>query len=618
MNLKYLITNKEDFESLLEYIRHEEIFGLDTETNGKWSQFELNLVGISLGFDLFSCYIPLTHFKGEQLSLQYVLEKLKPILEDPNTNYVCHNTKFDEKVFKIYGIECQGSGDDTYVLSWLLNEEHAKGTHGLKYLVRETLGITMETYEDVIDRGPKRRGAARDYNFAAVSIEDALSYAADDAYYTLRLYRVFRDQVEREGLWNAYVNIERPLLRIVRDMELNGLLVDKKYLAYAEEKYPEIMEAIEVEVYEEAGTSFNIDSGAQLGPILFEHLDIGKGKAEKTKTGRYSTDKKTLEKYSRHKIVEKILRRKRVKKTYDVFVAGLGPHIQPDGRVHAEFNSCGTVTGRFSSNKPNLQQIQGDEIETIKVRDFFIPSEGNVFVVGDFGQIELRVMAHFARDETAIAAFASGRDFHTETARGMFNIPEGQEPTARNRFNAKGINFGVPYGRGSYSVAEVLKLDRIDCRGDECGDCAQCYIDKWYENFPRVGPYKKVFLQKARKNTYMRTISGRKRRLPHLRSSESKLRYGAERQAFNCLCQGSAADIIKLGMVQVADKLPPLGAKILIQVHDELVVECPKENAQKVVEVLKETMEYPLNGQNPLRLPLNFEPKIVERWSQAK
>lgn len=610
MTPQFLVNTKEDFDAIIEYLKDEDIFGLDTETNGKWSQFQLNLVGISLGFDDFCCYIPLTHVEGEQLPLEYVIGKLKPILEDPETRYVCHNTKFDEKVLKIYGIDCQGSGDDTLVLCWLLDEE---GSHGLKAITQRYLGVKMETYEDVIKKQRHRR-STNDHNFARVSLDDALSYAAADAYFTLRLYRIFRERVHLEKLWDAYINIERPLIRILRDMELRGILIDQRHLKYAAVRYPELMEELAAEIYEEAGEVFNLDSSTQLGPILYEKLGIGTN-VRKTATGRYSTDKKTLTIYAgKHHIVENILRRKKIKKTYDVYVKGLSEYVEENGRVYPQFNSTGTVTGRFSGSSPSLQQVQGDEVEEIKVRDFFIPSPGYIFIVGDYGQIELRVMAHFAKDIVAIAAFNSGRDFHNETAREMYGV---DTPTARQRFFAKALNFGIPYGRGPISVAETLDI-KVGCKSHDCGECGACYIQRWFGAFPAVKPYKEALIRRTRSQGFMRTISGRKRRLAHICSPDPKLRFGAERQAFNTLCQGSAADIIKLGMVQVAPRLKALDAHILIQVHDELVVEAPIENAEKVVEELKEVMEYPLGGLNPLSLPLKFDPKIVEHWSEAK
>jgi DNA polymerase-1 len=609
---KYLIQSKEDFEAVTAYLDQEDIIGLDTETNAKFSKYELGLVGISLGFDLFSVYIPLAHIEGEQLDMGYVLEKLRPFLEDPNSRYICHNTKFDEMVFRVYGINCQGSGDDTMTMAWLLKEE---GRHGLKLLVNQVLGYKMQTYEDVVTGEKRKKGERPDYNFALVKMEDALSYAADDAYYTLRLYHRFRAELERQAIFRAYEEIERPLIRVVGMMEWKGLVVDTEAVAAARIKFPSVMSAIEEDILEQAGQPFNVDSPKQLGTMLFDVLKIAKNPPV-TKTGQYKTDAKTLAKYEiTSPIVERILYRKKVKKTYDVFIEGLQPHIQ-HGRVHGTFNPNGAATGRFSSSKPNLQQLQGDEIESIKVRDFFIPSPGNTYVIGDYGQVELRVMAHLAQDEVAIAAFYSGRDFHSETARAMFSLGEHTQPTTRQRFYAKGLNFGIPYGRGPSSVGESLgipgcccgtttfneegrKIHAKGCWTMGCGNCGVCFTNKWYEGFPKVGPYKQEVLKECRNRGYVRTLAGRKRRLPAIKSSDQMIRSGAERQAFNTVCQGGAADI-------------------LLQIHDELVVESPIEHAEEVCHIMNQVLEHPINGTNPLRLPLKFEPVIVDRWSKAK
>ena len=631
---KRLVTNETEFNELLKSIDEAEIFAYDTETNGQFSRFQISLVGISFGFDSLAYYVPLGHLDTgslEQLPINYVLDRLRPIFEDPSKRYIAHNAKFDEMVLSVYDIECKGSGDDTYIMAWLLSED--RGGKGLKALAKQHLGVSMETYDDVISSAPKKRGVDRDYSFARVPLENALSYAADDAYYTLKLYELFAPQLKEQKLWDAYERIERPFNRVLRHIEGTGVAINTEYLAYADERLPKIAEAVEAEIYEEAGEVFNIGSPQQLGKLLFEKLKIS-DKVPKTDKGNYATDKKTLSIYAaKHQIVSNVLRRKKIQKTHSTFVAGLKDFVEDDDKVHPSFNGCGTVTGRLSCSKPNLQQIEGDEVEEIKVRNFFVPSEGYVFCVGDYSQVELRVMAHLAKDEGMITAFVSGRDFHEETARAVFRVPEGEEVSHRQRFGAKAVNFGTGYGRGPASIAEQTgsavqcmhwpKFDSVKrkwraSQGERCHDCAKCFIEDWYDAFPGVRDLKQQTLEDARKRGFVRTLSGRKRRLPDIRSEDYIARGGAERQAFNTRIQGSAADIIKLAMISLEPALEKLGARMCLQIHDELVVEAPINKAEEVVETMKYVMENPLNGQNPLALPLVTEPKIVSKWGDAK
>lgn len=634
MPLKYLINTESDWQLLLNYINEVDIFAYDTETNGSFSQFDVALVGISFGFDDFAAYVPLSHLEGAQLDIRRVIRDIKPIFESASSRYVAHNAKYDEMVLSVYGIDCRGSGDDTLVMAWLLNE--GRESKGLKSLAQRYLGVHMETYEDVISKQPKRRGVARDYDFGKVRLDDALSYAADDAFYTLELYHLFKDSLEKQKLLSAYERIERPLTRTVRHLEQHGVAIDIELINQAAKDLPLLAEQIESEIYEQAEEVFNINSSRELGRILFSKLQIGTN-VPRTPTGNYATDKKTLQLYADHDIVNNILRRKKIQKTNSTFVEGLMEHIAPDDRIHPQFNPCGTVTGRFTSRTPNLQQIENDEVESIKVRNFFIPPKERVFVVSDYSQIELRILAHLSGDTNMIDAFLSGKDFHEQTARLMLNIQgKGLAPSepvpSRQRFNAKALNFGIPYGRGPQSVAEQLGVKPVcghwprlingKWHRDEmppCHNCGKCFITDWFAGFPQVQKFKEKTLAEAKARGYIRTLAGRKRRLlPDIRSDNSALRSSAERQAFNSRIQGSAADVIKLAMVALEEPLKDFGAAMIIQIHDELVVESPEDVCDDVSKVMKDVMEKPLDGKNPLRLPLVTEPNIVERWGDAK
>lgn len=612
---RYLIDTKDKLRDLEVDLEQSLGMSYDTETNGTFDRFDVSLVGMSIAIDDYpeptAFYLPFAHDWGPevpQLDVVETLETLRRFFVSDVFFKICHNAKFDEMVLSRYGIDVRGPGDDTFVMAWLLSEDSS--SKGLKALVRKHFGYQMETYEDVVDAAPKKKGVNRDYNFARVGRDQAVSYGGDDAYWCYKLYQKFKPQLEEEGLWKPYEKVDRPFTRTLRKMEARGVTIDQTALGNAGEKIPKLVEQVEGAIYKEAGEVFNIGSGAQLGPILFDKLGIGKN-VPRTKKGQYSTDKKTLENYAgSHEIVHNVLRRKKLTSLQSKFIEGLGKFVARDGKIHASFNGCGTVTGRLSSNSPNLQQVIGDEVEEIKIRDFFIPSDGYKFIVADYGQVELRIMAHFAKDQNMIDAFLSGRDFHEETARKMFKLGPEQDVKHRQRFSAKAINFGIGYGRGPYSIAE-----QVGCSLGE----AQEYIASWHRAFPNIGPFKSHVVGNARQYGYIRTISGRKRRLmPEILSDDWGIRGHAERQAFNTKIQGSAADLIKLAMISLEDQLIGYGGHMCIQIHDELVIEVPEEHAENALQTVKHTMENPINGKNPLRLPLVVDPHIVDKWGDAK
>lgn len=613
---KVLVNTEEAFEQLYDDLNYSSIVAWDSETNGKMDRFGVQLVGMSFATDNkdypnIGYYLPLAHNDGEQLFIDKVLPPIKAFLENESIEKVCHNTKFDEMVVGRYGINVKGKGHDTYIMNWLLSEDTpTKGSRGLKALVKKYFDYQMTTYEEVVESAPKKRGVDRDYNFGNVPLDSALAYACDDAYWCLKLFYMFKEMLEEEGLWIPYDKIERPFNRVLGNIEAKGILIDMDAIKYADKRFPKIIQEIEESVYEQAGEVFNIGSGAQLGKILFEKLGIGKN-VKKTKRGDYKTDKKTLALYAtQHKIVEDILRRKKIAKTHSTFVTGTEEYVAKDGRIHANFNGCGTVTGRLSCQKPNMQNLESDEVEEIKVRDFFIPSEGNIFVVSDFSQIELRIIAHFSKDKELVDAFNKGdEDFHDKMARKVFNVPDDETPTLKQRVAAKTLNFGVPYGRGPGAISEMLQISYTE---------AKQLIDEWFSRFKGVKAYRKYVIAKAEENLYVKTISGRKRRVPLIRSNDWKIKGNAQRQAFNTIAQGSAADLIKCAMIGMEKPLADLGAHMIIQVHDELVIDCPKENAEQAVAITKEIMEAPVFGKNPLRVPLVADPVIVDRWSKAK
>lgn len=601
---KELITTPDQFINLYLELDKQTLFAYDTETNGQFDRFKIEIVGLSLAFGDKAYYIPLNHHEGDQLTATYVLDKLRTNFENELVAKVAHNSKFDEMVLSRYGIKVKGPGHDTLTMAWLLGA--GRGEKGLKYLAKKYLGVDMETYQDVIATAPKVKNVDRDYNFARVSLENALSYAADDAHYALQLYEIFAERLKSEGVSQAYEHVERPFVRTLGNMEDYGARMDIDAIDYADKRLPEIFQEVEASIYEQAGEVFNIGSPPQLGQILFGKLGIGNN-VPKTKSGNYTTDKKTLERYKdSHKIVADVLRRKKISKTHSTFVRSLKESIAKDGRIHPSFNGTGTVTGRLSCNSPNLQNVETDEVEEIKIRDFFIPSDGYKFVVADYSQVELRIMAHLSRDEFMINAFLSGHDFHEETANKMAKIMG--EDVARAK--AKPLNFGIGYGRTEYSVAETL-----GCSMEK----AKEFIDAWFATFPQVEAYRNKVIARARKEGFVRTMTGRKRDLmPGIQANANFVRQRSERQAFNTKIQGSAADIIKMAMIALEPELEYWDAHMCIQIHDELVIEAPEEKAYSVAEQVKSIMEKPFQGKNPLCLPLVAEPKVVDKWGDAK
>lgn len=600
---KELVLDQEGLERWVRKLENADIFAFDTETNGTFDRFAVEMVGISLAVDDEACYIPVGHYdKTQQLFLTEVIEALKPFLEDPSKEKVCHNAKFDEMVVEKYGVRVQGPTNDTMVLAWMLNEE----TRALKPLVLKYLDYKMETYEEVVESAPRKKGEARDYNFAKVPLENAISYAADDSLYTLKLFYKLREIAKARKIWGAYENVERPILRVARQMETRGINVDKELITKADENLPGLIDKLEGSIYRHAGKKFNVNSGAQLATVLYDELKIT-DKPPRTKKGTRITSAKALEKYEAlHPIVGEILSKKKLQKLHSTFVKGYANYLAKDGRIHPQFNSIGTRTGRFSSKEPNFQNVVNSEVADVKARNFFIPTEGGRFVVADYSQIELRIIAHFARDEVMMAAFDSGHDFHTETGNLMSKLSGKQIP----RVVAKAINFGVAYGRQAPSIGDSLGIPV---------EQAQEFIDTWHETYFKAAAYKEYVQAQARKDGFVRTISGKQRwLLPDIQARAYWIRQHAERQAFNTVCQGSAGDIMKIAMIALQPKLDPYNAYIIIQVHDELVIDTPKECAEDVAHTVQHVMENPLKGKNPLRLPLVAEPKIVDHWSEAK
>ena len=431
-------------------------------------------------------------------------------------------------------------------------------------------------------------------------------YAAEDADVTLRLKHVLERELEKEGMVSLFHDMEMPLTRVLAEMEMAGVRLDCGILQQTSKMLGSRIERIETEIYDLAGTPFNVSSPKQVGEVLFDRLKIDE-KMKKTKTGQYSTTEEVLEKLrNKHPIVGKILEQRGLKKLLNTYVNALPELIYPrTGKIHTSFNQAITATGRLSSSNPNLQNIPIRDEEGKEIRRAFIADEGCRFYSADYSQIELRIMAHLSGDEHMIGAFLSGADIHAATASKIYKVPM-EEVTKEMRRKAKTANFGIIYGISVFGLSERLNIPRSE---------AKQLIEGYFETFPQVRAYMDESIAVARKKGYVETISGRKRMLPDINSHNSVVRGYAERNAINAPIQGSAADIIKIAMVRIADRMQREGlqARMILQVHDELNFNVPIDELERLDRIVKEEME----GAYRLKVPLVVDTGVGENWLAA-
>lgn len=573
---------------------------VDTETDGL-DAMQAKLVGISLAITGGEAiYIPLQHdllVVPEQLPMQDVLDRLAPLLEDPNVALVGQNLKYDWHIFKRYGITLNGIADDTMLASyvWDATEKHNMDDLALNYL-----GHTTTPFEEIAGKGKKQK------TFNEIPIETATHYAAEDADITLRLYHALSPRVASiDTLQKLYQNIEMPLLTVLAKMEHEGILVNVPHLEALSRELSQRLDALEAQAYELAGETFNLGSPKQLGTILFDKL--GLPVVKKTAKGQPSTNEEVLQElaldYPLPKLLIEYRELSKLKSTYtDALVAEVNPHT---GRIHTSFNQALTSTGRLSSSKPNLQNIPVRTEEGRKIREAFIAKPGYRMISADYSQIELRLMAHFSGDETLINAFKNDLDIHRATASEVFHTPL-DEVSGELRRSAKAINFGLIYGMGAFGLAKQLGISRGQ---------AQEYIQRYFSRYPTILQFMEDAKEKARANGYVETLLGRRLPLPEINSSNGMQKAGAERIAVNAPLQGTAADIIKLAMIEVDQKLNETGldAKVLLQVHDELVLEASDKDAEKVAALLKTAMENVIT----LKVPLKVDVAIGSNWDEV-
>ncbi|EOR09297.1 DNA polymerase I [Acinetobacter tandoii] len=593
----HTVLSAEAWDKLLQRMQNASKFAIDTETTSLDYRVA-EMVGFSIAFDAQDAYyIPLAHdyeSAPAQLDRSSVLTQIKPILENPEIKKIGHHLKYDAHIFANHGIELQGWYFDTMLASYVLNSVATR--HGMDDVARLYLSHLTTTYEEVAGKGAKQK------TFNQIEIETAAHYAAEDAHVTFRLYEVLDKKLKvHPELINILHNIEVPVARVLTSMEENGIQLDLQFLDQLGEDFSKTMQDLENQITELAGQPFNVSSPKQVGEILFEKLGLKGGK--KTATGQYTTSESILEKLD-HPISALILDYRGLSKLKSTYTDGLLKQANNDShRVHTSYHQALTATGRLSSTDPNLQNIPVREEIGRQIRKAFIAPEGRVLLAADYSQIELRLMAHFSQDDALLDAFRHGQDVHRRTASEVLNIPLDQV-THDQRRQAKAVNFGLLYGMSEFGLIRQLGFTREE---------SQNYIKQYFHRYPGIYEYMQRTRQVALEQGFVETILGRRLYTPEIDARNMMIRKAAERAAINAPLQGSAADIIKMAMIEVDKMLPKDQAKMLLQVHDELVFEVDADIADELTPKLAEVMQSVLE----ISVPLLVEVGKGNNWDEA-
>ena len=576
------------------------LIAIDTETTSL-DYTQAQLVGLSFAVQTGeAAYLPLAHAYPEvptQLNREIVLEKLRPLLENPNKYKVGQNLKYDYHVLANHGITLQGISDDTMLASYVLD---STGKHNLDFLSQKYLNLKTISYEEVAGKGAKQ------LNFSEIAIETAAHYAAEDADVCVRLHHALQAKLQAQvELLKLYNTLEMPLLSVLARLERNGVLIDDNLLVHQSMELSQQMMSLEQKAHDEAGHNFNLNSPKQIQTILYEQLQIPVIK--RTPKGQPSTDESVLQELAEEYALPKlIIEHRSLSKLKSTYTDKLPEQINvKTGRVHTSYHQAVTATGRLSSSEPNLQNIPIRSPEGRKIRQAFIAPEGYKIVAADYSQIELRIMAHLANDEGLITAFSQGEDIHRATAAEVFNVPLSDVTTDLRR-KAKAVNFGLIYGMSAFGLAKQLDVSRSD---------AQTYINAYFARYPGVKKYMDDTRILAKEQGYVETLFGRRLYLPEIDSRNAALRQYAERTAINAPMQGTAADIIKRAMLTVDEWLlrGEIDAKMIMQVHDELVFEINAQDVDVAVEKIKSLM----SGAAELTVPLIVDVGVGNNWDEA-
>lgn len=595
------VTTEAQLAALLDKLSQADTIGIDTETTSL-DAMNASLVGISIAFQAGEAiYIPVGHSltaAPEQIDLQDVLGRLKPHLENPALKKIGQNLKYDQHVFANYGIALNGIAGDAMLASYII-ESHLG--HGLDELSERWLGLETITYESLCGKGAKQ------ISFADVAIGQATEYAAQDADFALRLEAHLRAQMDAKQL-EMYEKMELPVAQVLFEMERNGVQIDRAELSRQSAELGAELMKLEQEAYAVAGQPFNLNSPKQLQEILFDKMGIPTKGLKKTAKGGISTNEAVLEQLAPDYPLPKIILQNRsLAKLKSTYTDKLPEMISPkDGRVHTTYAQAVAITGRLASNNPNLQNIPIRTAEGRRVRRAFTAPQGSVIVSADYSQIELRIMAHLSGDKTLITAFQNGEDVHRRTAAEVFGIAPENVSSEQRRY-AKTINFGLIYGMGQYGLAKSLGIDNIS---------AKTFIDRYFARYPGVAEYMQRTKEQAAAQGFVETLFGRRLYLPDIRNKNANARAGAERAAINAPMQGTASDLIKRAMIDVRNCLSDgIGSKLVMQVHDELVLEVVETELDFVKEKLPQIMAKVDGGL--LDVPLVAEVGVGENWEEA-
>jgi len=593
------------------------IVAIDTETDGL-DAMQCNLVGVSLAVAPGeAAYMPLAHGANDglmlgdetppQIDMKAALDLLQPLLADPSVKKILQNAKFDAQILHRYGLVLTAY-EDTMLMSYALDA--GNHGHGMDALAQKYLGHTPIPIKELLGSGKNQ------ITFDQVPIDQAIAYAAEDADVTLRLYKHLQPRLVAEHMVGVYEGTERPLVGVLRAMEAEGVSVDRTVLSRLSGEFAQKMAAMEAEIYELAGESFNIASPKQLGEILFDKMGLAGGK--KTKTGAWGTGADVLEGLVADGgatdgvgLAQLVLDWRGLAKLKSTYTDALPEFINPDTqRIHTSYSLAATTTGRLSSSEPNLQNIPIRTEDGRRIRTAFVAAQGHQLVSADYSQIELRVLAHMADIDALKAAFQNGDDIHALTASEMFNVPMA-DMTPEVRRRAKAINFGIIYGISAFGLANQLGIPRGQ---------ASDYIKAYFEKFPGIKDYMEHVKAEAKALGYVSTLFGRKVHVPEINAKIPARKAFAERAAINAPIQGTAADIIRRAMIQMPSALEKAGlneAKMLLQVHDELIFEAPANTCEKLIETVKTTMEGACAPRLTLSVPLLVEAQAANNWEEA-
>ncbi|MBI2487877.1 MAG: DNA polymerase I [Deltaproteobacteria bacterium] len=597
----HLVLSEKELNDVLERIESTGEVSIDLETTSQ-DPMQARIVGIALSPTPHEAYyIPVAHKltitdSSKQLGLEYALGKLRPVIEKEEIKKIGQNLKYEFIILERYGIELRGISCDTMIAAHLIDA--SRMSYSLDELAKLYLGHKTITYKDVTGTGRDK------INFEEVGLEKAKIYACEDADVAMILSKKLTSQLEEINLINVFRNTELNFIEVLARIEMNGVKVDSAILDGLSVEFERSLEEVAKEIYGEVGFEFNLNSPIQLREVLFDKLRLPMKKL--TKTGEASTDVEVLNELSKfHHIPQKVLEHRGLSKLKSTYVDALPKLINPEtGRIHTSFNQVGASTGRLSSSEPNLQNIPIKTTEGKRIREAFIPEEGFLILSADYSQIELRLLAHFSEDKSLVEAFLAGSDIHSRTASEIFGVSEDLVSPEMRRL-AKTINFGIIYGISPFGLAKQLGTSN---------SIAKSYINEYFKRYGSVKSYMEKSIQEAQKQGYAVSIIGRRRPIPELKSKDRGTRGFGERTAINTPIQGSAADIIKIAMIRIHEKLKTgFKSRMILQVHDELLFEIHRSELDELSKVIREEMERAWN----LRVPLRVDVGVGRNWAEA-